>query len=378
VNLTLTISYLQGMSCLNFIYLCASLSTKTEENKLEQSINKGISEFSKILGQPKQIVLVTHINPDGDAIGSTMGMYHYLTAKGHSVSVITPNDFPDFLAWINDSEKIIVFQKNQKKAKEVIKNAAIIICIDFNDFRRLKDLGPLLSESRAIKGLIDHHPNPDTVFDYSIHTTKASAAAELVYQFITIAGDRKLINSVIAECLYAGIMADTGCFSYNILNPETFVSVADLMTCDIDRDKVYNLVYDNFTESRMRLMGYSLNEKMITLPKYHAAYIALTQDDMERYHFRTGDSEGFVNLPLSIKDIHITALFTEKNDHVRISLRSRGGFAVNTICSKYFDGGGHKNAAGGELKASLKETIEIFEKLLETNYDEIKKCYNSH
>lgn len=321
--------------------------------------------------------MVTHINPDGDAIGSTMGMFHYLRAKGHSVSAITPNDFPDFLAWIKDSSNIIVFQKNQKKAKELIKNADLIICIDFNDFRRLKDLGPLLSKSKAIKALIDHHPEPDTVFSYTIHDTKASATAELVYKFITIAGDRKKMDSSIAECLYSGIMADTGCFSYNISNPDTFNTIADLLTCGIDRDRIYNLVYDNFTEDRMRLMGHCLNEKMVTLPQYHAAYICLTRDDMERFHFKTGDSEGFVNLPLSIHDIHITALFSEKKDHVRISLRSRGNFAVNDMCAKHFDGGGHKNAAGGESKLSLKETIEKFEKLLEFYSDEIKKCYSS-
>jgi len=344
---------------------------------LDKSINKGIAELSKALEQPKNIVLVTHINPDGDAIGSTMGFYHYLLAKGHKVTAITPNDFPDFLTWVHGTEKIIVFQKNQKKASEAIKNAEIIVCVDFNDFRRLKDLGPLLENSSATKALIDHHPDPDSVYQYMIHNIKAAATAELVYKYITLSGDRALIDTDIAECLYAGIMTDTGCFSYNISNPDTFLSVADLMECGINRDKIYNHLYDNFTEERMRLMGYSLNERMVTLHKCHAAYIALTREDMERYHFKTGDSEGFVNLPLSIKGIHITALFTEKKDHVRISLRSRGNFAVNEICNKYFEGGGHKNAAGGESKLSLKETIEKFEKVLETYKDEIEKCYPS-
>jgi bifunctional oligoribonuclease and PAP phosphatase NrnA len=343
---------------------------------LKPTIKQGISELSKLLSQPKQILLVTHINPDGDAIGSSMGMFHYLKAKNHSVSVISPNDFPDFLYWMKDTSEIIVFQNNQKRAKEAIKNADIIICIDFNDFRRLKDLGPLLSKSSATKALIDHHPEPDTVFTAMVHDTKASATAELVYQFITKTGDRKIIDSTIAECLYAGIMSDTGCFSYNISNPDTFISIADLISIGINRDKIYNHIYDNFSEARTRLMGYCLNEKMVVLPQFHAAYISLTREDMERYHFKPGDSEGFVNLPLSIKDIHITALFTEKKDEVRISLRSRGDFAVNEMCTKYFKGGGHKNAAGGESKLSLKETIEKFEKLLEIYIDEIKKCYS--
>jgi phosphoesterase RecJ-like protein len=344
---------------------------------LDTSINKGIAELSIALEQSKNIILVTHTNPDGDAIGSTMGLYHYLLAKGHKVSTITPNDFPDFLTWVHGTDRIIVFQKNQKKAREAIKKAEIIICVDFNDFRRLKDLGPLLEESTAIKVLIDHHPDPDSVYQYMIHNVKASATAELVYKLITLSGDQKYIDPNIAECLYTGIMADTGCFSYNISNSDTFVTVANLMQCGINRNKIYSLVYDNFTEERMRLMGYCLNEKMVTIPKCHAAYIALTRDDMERYHFKTGDSEGFVNLPLSICGIHITALFTEKKDHVRISLRSRGDFAVNEICNKFFEGGGHKNAAGGESKLSLKDTIEKFEKVLETYKDEIEKCYSS-
>lgn len=340
------------------------------------SIKREISGLTEALSHPMQIVLVTHINPDGDAIGSTMALYNYLIGKGHSVKAITPNDFPDFLSWMKGTSEIIVFQHNQKKAKDAIKNAGIIICVDFNDFRRLKNLGPLLGGSNAVKALIDHHPEPDTVFTYKIHDTKASATAELVYKFILNAEGTKTIDTSIAECLYAGIMADTGCFSYNISNPDTFISVAELLKCGIDRDRIYNLVYDNFAEDRMKLMGHCLKEKMVTYPKFHAAYISLTRNDMEHYRFRPGDSEGFVNLPLSIKDIHITALFTEKKDHVRISLRSRGDFAVNEICSKHFEGGGHKNAAGGESKLSLQETIKKFEDILEQYCDEIEKCYN--
>jgi phosphoesterase RecJ-like protein len=331
-----------------------------------------IEGVKSLLSTKKKILVITHYNPDGDAIGSLMGLYHYLNKKGHDVTALVPNEFPDFLAWIKDTEKIIVYQKQENIGIKSIEDAEVIICADFNNFRRLKNIGPKIESSKAIKLLIDHHPAPDDAYLYKIHDTGSSSTAELVYKFIENSGDHIIVDSTIAECIYMGIMTDTGCFNFNSSKPETFHIVANLLTTGFNKDKVFNLVYNNFSEYRMKYMGYCLNEKMKVLPDLHAAYIVLTKDDMAKYHFNTGDSEGFVNLPFSIKGIHIAALFTEKKDNVRISLRSRGGFAVNTICEKYFEGGGHKNAAGGESKLTLSETIKQFEQILEQYRNEIK------
>lgn len=343
---------------------------------LKNEILKGIEDLQSLLQNIKDVLLITHTNPDGDAIGSTMGLYHYLKKKGHSVTAMTPNDFPGFLSWIKESNEIVVFQNQQKKALDAIEKAELIICVDFNEFKRLKDLGPKLEAAKAAKALIDHHPEPDNGYAAKIHSTKSSSTAELIFRYISVVGDEELIDATVAECIYTGIMTDTGCFSHNSSNPETFRAVATLLSKGFSKDQVFHEVYDNFSQQRMKLMGYCLNEKMVVLPQYNAAYISITQEEMERYHFKTGDSEGFVNLPFSIKGVYITALFTEKKDHIRVSFRSKGGFAINEMAQKYFEGGGHLNAAGGESKLSMKETLDKFENLLELYKDEIKKRYN--
>ncbi len=335
-------------------------------------LQKEIESFAALLKAPRNILIITHYNPDGDAIGSLMGLYHYFKKKGYDVSAMVPNEFPDFLRWIKDTNQIIVYKHKENFAKNLIQNADIIICADFNDFKRLKSIGPELEISKAVKILIDHHPEPDNAYLHKIHDTSVSSTAELVYRIIEASGDTSIIDPAIAECIYTGIMTDTGCFNFNSSNPETFRIVADLLTTGFNKDKVFNEVYNNFSEHRMKLLGHCLSEKMIVLPELHTAYICLSREDMEKHHFKTGDSEGFVNFPFSIKGVNITALFTEKKDHVRISMRSRGGFSINTICEKYFEGGGHKNAAGGESNLSLKEAIRKFEQILEQYRDEIK------
>lgn len=339
---------------------------------MDQELLKEINNLAGILNKPCKVLLTSHYNPDGDAIGSIMALYHYLKKKDHKISLLVPNDFPDFLSWMKDADQIVVFCKQQKKAVEIINNADVILCVDFNDVTRLRDIGSILAASKAVKVLIDHHPKPDNIFDFKIVDINVSASAELVYKYIVSTGDRQMIDNVVAECIYAGIMTDTGCFSFNSSNPETFNIVADLLTCGISKDRIYSLVYDNFSHDRMKLLGYCLDKKMVVLPKLHAAYIYLTKDEMLEYNFKPGDSEGFVNFPFSIAGIHITALFSERKGYIRISMRSRGGFAVNEFCAKHFEGGGHKNAAGGESKLSLGETIKKFEKLLELYQNEIE------
>jgi bifunctional oligoribonuclease and PAP phosphatase NrnA len=339
---------------------------------LKIDFNIESNKLNDLLNRPAHILLVSHYNPDGDAIGSILALYHYLKKKGHEISLMVPNDFPDFLKWMVDADKIVVYFRQQKIVSKIIAECDIIICADFNDVTRLRDLGPKLASSKAVKVLIDHHPAPDDIFKILLSNTSASSTAEIVYKYICHAGDRQLIDNTIAECIYCGIMTDTGCFSFNSSNPETFNIVADLLTTGMNKDKIFNRVYDNFSYDRMKLLGYCLNKKMKVLSDLHAAYIFLSRKEIAKYNFKPGDSEGFVNLPFSIEGVNITALFLEKKEEIRISMRSRGGFAVNNLCEKYFEGGGHKNAAGGESHLSMKKTVEKFEKLLELYRHEIE------
>ena len=336
-----------------------------------ENIQNGINGLASSLKVSRKILIITHYNPDGDAIGSSMGLYHFLKKTNHDVALMVPNDFPAFLSWMKDSAEIIVFQNQQKKAIQIIENADLIICVDFNEFKRLKDMGPRLDESKAIKALIDHHPLAENSFTNIIHDTGAAASAELIYKFIVGSGSREILDKTIAECIYTGIMTDTGNFSHNSSNPNTFKIVADLLSCNFSKDDVFNNVFNNFSHSRMQLMGYCLSEKMVVLPHLNAAYIWLTAAELEKYNFQSGDTEGFVNMPFSIKGIRVTALFSEKKDTIRISFRSRGTFSVNDLCKNHFEGGGHRNAAGGESKLPMAETLQKFEKLLETYIQEI-------
>lgn len=330
-----------------------------------------------IIENKNRILLITHYNPDGDAIGSTMAMYNYLIIKGFEVNVMVPNDFPDFLKWIPGASNIIIYLNNPHAAIEYFKKADAIICLDFNEPTRLKEMGVHLSNSKVPRILIDHHPNPSEVFDVQISQTSASATAQLVYQFIESMGDTNIINKTIAECIYTGIMTDTGNFNHNCNNPVLFEIVANLLRKGIDKDIIFENIFNNFSANRMKLMGYCLNEKMVVIPDCHTAYIWLTQAEQDKYKFKPGDSEGFVNLPLSIKGIKICALFVEKKDVIRVSLRSRGTFAVNKISEEYFEGGGHRNASGGESKLGITETIKKFELVIKLMKNDILEAVNN-
>ncbi len=345
--------------------------------KIENLMKNKVDKIKEKLSKPSRIVIFTHVNPDGDAMGSLMGLYNYLIKLNHQVTPITPNEFPFFLKWLKGTENVQIFNQVPQVVNRVIADADFIFCLDFNDLRRLKEMEKMVLESKATKILIDHHPNPSQVFDYYIHRVDASAAAELVYDFIIESGHESLIDTTIAECIYAGIMSDTNSFNYNINDSSTFKKVARLLEYPISHARIYGLLYDNYSFDRMRLMGYCLNQKMVILPHLHAGYIWLTQKEMDEYNFQTGDSEGFVNLPLSIKGIYISALLTEKKDHVRISFRSKGDFAVNAFSAKHFDGGGHKNASGGEIKLPIEQALKHFEKILETYKDEITELYKN-
>ncbi len=311
------------------------------------------------------IGIVAHTNPDGDAIGSSLGMFEYLKKKGFErVFVITPNEYPSFLQWMPNNEKVTVATKAPELAKKLISEAKVLFCLDFNGLSRTNGLEKPIAGSAAKKIMIDHHPQPEEGFDIVISDVLASSTSELVYEFIEGMGDEKIINLEMAECLLAGIVTDTGSFSYSCNQPKTYRIAAKLVETGVDAQKIHRLIYNTYSADRLRLLGYCLSEKLVVFPKHQAAYISLTQDELDRFNHQEGDTEGIVNYALSIENIMLAALFIEKSDHVKISFRSENNWNVNLLAREYFNGGGHKNAAGGKSFESLKDTLLHFESLV--------------
>lgn len=323
-----------------------------------------LQEIKDLLNNSNSIVILTHNYPDGDAIGSSMALYHLLINLNKNVNVVTPNDPPEFLKWISNYKKIIIFDKNETETSNLILNADLIFNLDFNYTDRVGNAEIALKESKAKKVLIDHHPNPDDFADITISDTSVSSTAELIYEFIEQMDYKEFIDREVAECLMMGIMTDTISFTVNCSRSRTFFIVAELLNYGIDKNQIYSNIFDNFTSSRMRLLGYCLDRKMVVLKQYNTAYIALSRQELKDFHFRKGDSEGFVNYPLSIKKVNLSVLFIEKPNQIKLSFRSKNNLAVNVFAEKYFNGGGHKNAAGGEMNLPLDKTIEYFLRLL--------------
>jgi len=331
---------------------------------------KAIIEVKKIFSTPKKIVILTHINPDGDAIGSALAMYMYLKQKKHTVSVITPNGLPSFLQWMPESDKIVINSNQADDANKLMNEAEMFICLDFNALNRIEKLAEAFIQSNASKILIDHHIEPENFADFTFSITGASSTSEMIYDFIETLDDLTMLNKEIAECLYVGIATDTGSFSYSCNFSRTYTIVSKLMEAGIDAEQIHRLVYDTYSEDRIRLLGFCLSEKMKVMPKYATAYISLTKDELKRFNHQSGDTEGIVNFPLSIGNVKMAALFIEKEGHIRISFRSKGDFHVNSIAKMYFAGGGHKNAAGGNSQLSMEDTIKKFINLLpELNFN---------
>jgi phosphoesterase RecJ-like protein len=328
-------------------------------------INKDKSNrFKDLINKSTDILLATHVNADGDAIGTSMAMALLLKKLGKNVNLVVPNDFPSFLQWIPGQEMINVFWNHEKKVKELAKSAELLICLDFNDPKRLAEAQAAVFSTTSPVVLIDHHPNPKAFADIEFSETRFGSASELLYNIILELGYEDLIDKDIAEALFVGIMTDTGNFSFACSYPEVWNTVARLLTYGVDKNEIFSKVYDNFSADRMRLMGYCLNEKMKIFPEYKTAIITLSKEEMRKFNHKPGDTEGFVNLPFSIKGIRFTALFLEKSDHVKISFRSRGNFSVNDFSFNNFRGGGHVNAAGGEWDKPLDKAIERFEAIL--------------
>jgi len=334
--------------------------------KIKALNNTEIQTFDSIKNTLKlahKISIIPHENPDGDAIGSALGLGQVLKNEGKEVAVISVNNYPDFLKWFSSDVPVHIYERDKKTAKQTLFDSDVLICVDFNEEKRAGHLESMIHSFDKPKILIDHHPNPTNFCDFMVSEPSYSSTAELVRDVLKEIDLSSAIDLKAAEALYTGILTDTGGFSHNT-SKNTFKVVSELLEYEIDSDKIQSEVYHNFSSQRMQLLGYCLNEKMVVFPEYRSAYISITQEELERFDFKPGDTEGFVNYPLSIQNIVFSALFIEKDDFVKASFRSKGNFPANAFSSAHFNGGGHLNAAGGESKLTFKETIELFTQLL--------------
>jgi len=327
----------------------------------------------KLLHQNKKITILSHVNPDGDAVGSMLALYIYFKKRFLDVEMILPNHFPEFLEWLPYSHNILIYKKAQRAADKAINEAEIIFCLDCSTNDRLKQMSEVYNKSKAVKIVIDHHINPDITYDFIHSIPGISSTSELIYDFICYLGDKDLIDKEIAECIYSGIITDTGSLSFSCNNSNTYKKLSYLFNLGIDGEYIHRLIYDTFSEGRLRLLGYSISDKLTVLNEYSAAFIALSKADLSRFDYKTGDTEGVANYPLSLKGVKFAALITEKDGFVKVSLRSKGSFNVDEISKKYFNGGGHKNAAGGDVFLSFDETIKLFYKVLDIYKTELSK-----
>tara|TARA_A200000113_G_scaffold225745_1_gene247763 strand:- start:3733 stop:4725 length:993 start_codon:yes stop_codon:yes gene_type:complete len=317
-----------------------------------------MQELKNLLSVKQNVVITTHVNPDGDAIGSSVALLNFLIKMGHDVSVIVPNDYPDFLKWMKNDELIINYSNSKNESQEKIKNASLIFCLDFNNLNRINELGDYISESKAKKVLIDHHLDPSDFYDFKIHDVKASATAELVYNFL-IELDSNAVDKDISEALYTGILTDTGSFKFS-MSPKVHKIVSDLMIRGVDIGFINNKIYDSNSLDKLKLIGYALSEKLEVISNGNAAYIVLSRKDLKDHNFKKGDTEGLVNYALSISNVNMAVLIIETKERIKFSFRSIGQFSVNEFAKKYFNGGGHKNAAGGSLEDKLSVALEKF------------------
>ncbi len=326
-----------------------------------------IEQLKLIIDEGSFFVLTCHAGPDGDALGSTLGMAHYLKALGKETLVVVPDAYPDFLAWMPDSQEILRFDKYGDKGKLMIAMADVIFAMDYSALSRVDEMGGLIAKSKAKKVLVDHHLQPESFCDLSFSYPHLSSTCEVVFRLVVALGGYEVLTKAACECLYAGMMTDTGCFSYGPCTQEVYLIISMLMQKEISKDRIYNKVFNNYSEGRLRLMGYVLYEKMRVFPEYHASLITLSRKEMARFDFNKGDSEGLVNIPLQMRGVHFSAFLREdtEKDLIRVSLRSQGTFPCNKFAAQYFSGGGHLNASGGQYEGTLEEAVVIFEKALE-------------
>ncbi|MBS1558971.1 MAG: bifunctional oligoribonuclease/PAP phosphatase NrnA [Bacteroidetes bacterium] len=329
---------------------------------------ENLADLKALLASSKRIAIVTHFKPDADALGSSLGLSRYLKKKGHAVAVVTPSDFPEFLEWLPGSGEVIALSKKteepMKKATRAFQEAEIIFCLDFSSLARIHDLAEIVKMAPAKKVMIDHHLEPEPFAHFKKWSVQAASTAQLVFELINELGGRPEVDADIATCLYAGLMTDTGSFRHNNTTAREMALASELIALGANPSEIARLIYDVNTPSRLKLIGYALYKNLVVLPESSTAYITISQADLKMFNAQTGDMEGLVNYGLSIKGIRLAALMYDRGEEIKISFRSLGDFSVNDLARKHFNGGGHKNAAGGSSKLSLEQTLKKFLDLL--------------
>ncbi|MEM1215980.1 MAG: bifunctional oligoribonuclease/PAP phosphatase NrnA [Bacteroidota bacterium] len=332
---------------------------------------ENLTELTRLLNFPQDVVILSHRNPDGDAIGSSLGLSLFLQKNGHNVKVIVPSEYPDFLAWLPQVEDVLVFDNEVEDSAKAIERATLIFCLDFNSLDRIDKAGELVAASRVPKVMIDHHLFPEPFADFMMSDTTASSTCEMVYDFATLLGQEKDIDSVIGECLFTGILTDTGSFKYSN-SPKLFRTVAKLLEIGVDDLKLQDLIFNSMEEKQLRILGHCLYNRMELLPEYQTGIITLTQEDYNYFDIQRGDTEGVVNFMLKLRNVKLAAFIHEQPTIVKLSLRSKGDIDVQEIAKRHFRGGGHKNAAGGASFQGLRGTVRRFKEVL-PQYSEMLK-----
>lgn len=324
--------------------------------------------YSQLTDGSRKVAITMHQKPDADAMGSTLGLYHFLKQLGHTVRVISPTNWGKWVAWMPGVEEVLDYELFKNEADEYLDDAEWLFCLDFNHVGRTKAMAAKLAEINCVKILIDHHQEPDeTFFQYGVSNTAKSSTCEMVYDFIVESGHTEAINLAISECLYAGVVADTGSFRFSSTHAPVHLMVAHLKEKGLEHTRVHEALFDNFLENRLRFLGHVLSNRMEILYEYNTAIVSIPKADILKYSIKTGDTEGLVNYPLSIMGIKLVGLVIDRDEERKWSFRSKGSFDCNTFARKYFEGGGHFNAAGGRDSESLQETVRKFRIALQQN-----------
>lgn len=326
---------------------------------------KRIEELLPLLKEPKRIFITMHHKPDGDALGSTLGLYHYLLQLGHRPVVVSPSEVPDFLTWMPGIDTVLNFESEPNQCLRELKESDLVFCLDFSRLDRIRNMEDALRQAVQPRVLIDHHLQPDeAAFEYGMSDPDKSSTCEMVYDFIHLSGGSAFINKEVAQCLYTGVMTDTGSFRFPITTASVHEMLADLKHRGLEHAVIHQHIYDSWSAERMRFLGYILYKKMEIYPKQQVGIIALSLEDQQQFQVATGDTEGIVNYPLSIEAVSVAVMLTEKKDEVRMSFRSKGNIDVSSFAAANFNGGGHFNAAGGRSRDSLEQTLVRLKKLL--------------
>lgn len=333
-----------------------------------------------LVGSPKKIVITTHQKPDADALGSSLALYNYLKKYYHDITVVSPTDYPQFLFWMPGNNCVINYEESaytKSYADKAIENADIIFCLDFSSWERLKKVSNSVKNSTAVRVLIDHHLDPTVDADHKMWYPLAAATCELIFDFICQMGDQHLIDIEIGECIYAGIMTDTGSFRFPSTSKKIHLIIADLIELGVDNSKIHRMIYDNNSQEKLHFLGFVLNQKLHVMDNMNTAYIAISNEELSMFNSQTGDTEGLVNYALSIEGVIFAVIIIERDDAIKMSFRSSGNFKANEFAALHFEGGGHKNAAGGKSNLTFKDTLEKFLNILPSYQQMLNAEYQS-